>query len=167
MREDFGTSIYWRVFVRTRFQDGSQGIPLVDFPWDFNARYSGNPRHYEQGGAYENRIPEGYWLDFTEIALSLGWERLPALASWKTAYNAARHNEFIFSDGLDWITAMQEIYPAEALATPTKVVPPTHTPTATRWPTLTPTPTRTPWPSRTPTPTRTPTNTLIPPTPTP
>jgi TolB protein len=167
MREDFGTSIYWRVFVRTRFQDGSQGRPLVDFPWDFNARYSGNPRHYEQGGAYENRIPEGYWLDFTEIALSLGWERLPALASWKTAYNAARHNEFIFSDGLDWITAMQEIYPADALATPTKVVPPTHTPTATRWPTLTPTPTRTPWPSRTPTPTRTPTNTLIPPTPTP
>ncbi len=167
MREDFGTSIYWRVFVRTRFQDGSQGRPLVDFPWDFNARYSGDPRHYEQGGAYENRIPEGYWLDFTEIALSLGWERLPALASWKTAYNAARHNEFIFSDGLDWITAMQEIYPADALATPTKVVPPTHTPTATRWPTLTPTPTRTPWPSRTPTPTRTPTNTLIPPTPTP
>ncbi len=160
-REQFGSEIYWRVFIRTRFQDGSQGSPLTDFPWEFSARYSGNPRYYEQGGAAASEIPAGYWLDFTELALSLRWERLPALSSWRMAYNAARHNEFVFRQGIDWLTAMEEIYPPSALATPTKVIPPTHTPTATRWPTRTPTPTRTPWP------TRTPTTTSLPPTPTP
>ena len=162
LREDFGPSTYWRIYLRTRFQDGSQGMPLRQSPWDLNARYAGDPRFYEQGGAYARALPPGYWLDFTELADSYGWERLPALSTWRSALPAARANEFVFTGGLDWFSAMVEIYPVEAVYTPTPVQPPTLTPTATRRPTRTPTPTRTRFPTRTPTLTRTPTPTLTP-----
>ena len=166
-REDFGPYTYWRIFLRTRFQDGSQGRPLSEAPWDLNARYVGDPRAYEQGGAPVQAIPPGYWLDFTALAASYGWERLPALSTWRSALPAARYNEFVHTDGLDWFSAMVEVYPIEAVYTPTPVQPPTFTPTATRRPTRTPTPTRTPFPTRTPTITRTNTNTPIPPASTP
>jgi TolB protein len=169
VREDYGPYTYWRVFLRTRYQDGSQGVPLTEVPWDLKARYGGDPRAYEQGGALASAIPPGYWLDFTVLALSYGWERLPALSMWRSALPAAHYNEFVHTDGLDWFSAMVEIYPVEAVYTPTPVQPPTLTPTATRRPTRTPTPTRTPWPTRTPTitPTRalTPVPTSISPTP--
>lgn len=163
VREDIGAETYWRVFVRTRFQDGSQGRPLTTAPWNFNARFSGDPRAYEQGGA-PAAIPQGYWFDLTALAQSYGWERLPALSTWRNAIPAARFNEFVLTDGLDWYLAMRELYPAEALNTPTSVVPPTRTPTRTRIPSRTPTVTRTRFPTRTPTLTRTaaPTRTLTP-----
>jgi len=162
MRQDIGASTYWRVYLRSRYQDGSQGRPLVDYPWNFNARYSGDPRFFEQGGAPANALPQGFWVDFTELAAAYSWERLPALNSWRYAIPAARYNEFVLAGGLDWYAAMREIYPVEALNTPTPVMPPTFTPTATRRPTRTPTPTRTPWPTRTPTSTRTVTPTRTP-----
>jgi TolB protein len=150
VREDFGASPYWRVYLRTRFQDGSQGLPLHDLPWNFNARYSGDPRYYEQGGTLAQNIPTGYWLDFTSLASDYGWERLPALITWHSAMPASRYNEFVYSDDLTWDAAMAELYPPSALYTPTHMAPPTLTPT------------RTPWPSRTPTPTRTPRTTILP-----
>jgi TolB protein len=162
LREDYGPATYWRIYLRTRFQDGSQGMPLHRAPWDLNARYQGDPRFYEQGGALSPAIPPGYWLDFTELAARYGWERLSALSSWRSALPAARANEFVFTSGLDWFTAMVEIYPVEAVYTPTPVQPPTFTPTSTRRPTRTPTPTRTRFPTRTPTITRTPTLTRTP-----
>lgn len=152
VREDFALTTYWRLYLRTRFQDGSQGSPLHDLPWNFNARTSGDPRFYEQGGALVDAIPSGYWLDFTQLAAGYGWERLPALSTWRSAFSAARFNEFVLTDGLDWHSAMLEIYPPEAVVTQTPVIPPTYTPTTTLRPSLTPTPTRTRWPSRTPTP---------------
>jgi TolB protein len=152
-REDYGDHTYWRVYLKTRFQDGSQGQPLRVRPWNFNARFNGNPPTYEQGGELTNSIPDGYWVDFTELASSYSWERLPALTTWRSAIQTARYNEFILPDGLDWNGAMREIYPPQAVYTPTPVLPPVHTPTRTPWPTLTPTPTRTPWPTRTPSPT--------------
>jgi TolB protein len=82
-REDFGSQTYWRVFLRSRFQDGSQGTPLHRIPWDFYARNSGDPRAYEQGGKLMESIPQGYWIDFTQIARGYGWERLPSLSSWR------------------------------------------------------------------------------------
>jgi TolB protein len=154
-REDFAGNTYWRVFVRTRYQDGTQGKPLSQLPWNFNARYSGDPRYYEQGGAYAPLMPSGYWLDLTQLAADYGWERLPALITWRSAMAAARFNEFIVSDGLDWPAAMNELYPASALVTATPASPPTLSPTKTRWPTRTPTPTRTPRPTRTPAATQT------------
>jgi TolB protein len=129
--EEFGGQMYWQVYALARFQDGTQGQPLYDPPWDFNARYTGDLRLYQQGGTSAGTIPEGYWVNITRLASAYGWERLPALVTWKTSYPAARFNEFVLSGGQEWHNAMLELYPAEALITPTPLVPPTLTPTPT------------------------------------
>lgn len=155
VREDFNSQTYWRVYLRARFQDGSAGMPLKAAPWDFNARFQGDPLAYEQGGRLVDAVPAGYWLDFTRLALAYGWERVPALTSWRSAYAAARFNEFVLRDGLDWSAAMLEIYPPEVLITPTRIIPPTQTPTATPrfFQSPTPSATSTPRPTLTPQPT--------------
>ncbi len=146
VREDFGSETYWRLYVRPLYQDGSVGIPLHNLPWNFDSRYSGDTTAYEQGGEEEASTPPGYWIDFTERVLSYGWERLPALTTWRASYTAARFNEFAFINGMDWETAMLELYPPEAMITPSPVVPPTRTLTPTpRW-YVSPTPTATPTP---------------------
>lgn len=114
-REELNGHTYWRVYLKARFQDGSQGRPLTRPVWDLNARYNGDARVYEQGGQYAP-VPEGYWIDFTELAGRYGWEREAALVNWLTYYPAARFNQFIFTGGLDWQSAMAELYPPEALA---------------------------------------------------
>jgi TolB protein len=152
-RQDFGAQTYWRVYLRTRFQDGSQGQPLKELPWNLSARFSGDPLAYEQGGRLEAAIPAGYWLDFTRLATSLGWERLPSLSTWRVAYSGVRYDEFVLREGRDWMSAMLELYPKAALDTPTPVFSPTPTATFTNTPTPTATYTRTPYRSPTPTPT--------------
>jgi TolB protein len=154
VREDYGPQTYWRIYVRARYQDGSAGMPMHLAPWDFSARYNGSTVDYEKGGALAETVPPGYWIDFTRLALGYGWERQPALSLWGASFPAARFNEFVLSDGLDWQSAMLELYPPDIFITPTAIVPPTRTPTPTsRWyktptPTLTPTarPTLTPLP---------------------
>ena len=100
-------------------------------------------------------VPTGYWLDFTALAQAYGWQRLPAIASWRTYYSGARFTEFVNTGGLDWYSAMLDLYPAEALITPTAVLPPTITPS--RTPRPTPTETYTPTPRNTLTPSISPT----------
>jgi TolB protein len=159
VREDFGLQTFWRVYLRARFQDGSQGRPLQDLPWDFNARYSGRPTPYDQGGEIASAVPGGYWVELTRLAAIYGWERLPALSNWRAAYPLARFNEFVKTDGLDWVNAMLEIYPDEVLLTLTPV--PTATPSATPAPLWfkSPTPTPTLTMTRTVSPTATTTST--------
>jgi TolB protein len=158
VREDFGAQTYWRLYLRARLQDGSLGEPLRDTPWDLSARYNLDPKDYEQGGAY-SKVPEGYWIDVTSLALQYGWERVPALPNWRTFYRGARFTEFTLTGGLDWYTAMLQLYPPDVLVTPTKLLPPTLTPTRTPSPTLTPVPTRTRRPTLTPGPSPTASNT--------
>jgi TolB protein len=159
IREDFGAETYWRVYIRALFQDGSAGTPLHDKPWNFTSRNNGDTLTYELGGAQQASIPPGYWIDFTERAQAYGWERIPALTTWRASYPAARFNEFAFTGGMDWQSAMLELYPPEAMITPTAVIPPTRTPTPTlRW-YVSPTPTTIPSPRPTFTPSlETPTN---------
>jgi TolB protein len=157
VREEFGQETYWRIYLLARFQDGSQGRPFTIQPWNLNARFDGNPAIYEKGGALKPGIPIGYWVDFTEIAEAFGWERLPALGNWRAFYQGARFNEFVHRLGIDWRSAMTELYPPEVLITPSPITPvtPSLTPTKTLTPTRTPFPTRTLTPTRTPLPTRT------------
>ena len=147
--EEFGLETYWRVYVRASVQDGSLGEPLRSAPWDFTTRYIGDPNAYDSGGGPKPEIPDGYYVDFTALAADYGFLRVPALPNWRSFYPGARFDEFALMDGLDWVGAMQELYPASAIATPT----PYQTPTTT--PTNTPRPTPTPWwwRWRTPTPT--------------
>ena len=173
VREDFGARTYWRLYLRAQLQDGSLGEPLRNPPWDLSARYNLDPMDYEEGGKY-GEVPPGYWVDVTSLAAQYGWERVPALPNWRTYYRGARFTEFALTDGLDWYTAMLQLYPPDVLVTPTRLLPPT--PTASITPTFTPTrtPTRTPratltasltpLPSSTPTPSQTPTSSVTPPT---
>lgn len=165
LREDIGAQTYWRVYIRCWIQDGSLGEPIHNAPWNLSARYELDPRTYEQGGEYAP-VPAGYWVDITALASTYDWERLPSLPNWRTYYNGARFSTFALPSGLSWYAAMQELYPVEALITPTRVLAPTLTPTNTATYTPTPRPTRTPritfTPSSTPTRTFTPSLTSTP-----
>jgi TolB protein len=143
VREDFGQQTYWRIYLRTAAKDGSQGMPLTKTPWDFSARTTSSDA-YENGGQLMKSIPGGYWLDLTSLATQYGWARLPALTNWRTYYAGTRFNELTYTQGLDWHTAMLQLYPPEALLTPTIVIPPTQTPTRTSLWYRSPTPSRTP-----------------------
>jgi TolB protein len=155
-REDIGFRTYWRVWVRARIQDGTQGEPLLSTPWNFDARFSKRPQPYDAGGEYYSVMPPGYFVDFTSLAGDFGWTRVPAAANWPSYYLGILYWRFEHRDGLSWLAAMREIYSVQAMATPTLVPSPTNTPTKTS----TPTPSNTP--TRTATPTRRPTSTSIP-----
>jgi TolB protein len=167
-REDFGFRTYWRVWVRARLQNGTLGEPLRAPAWNFDARYSNRPRPYDQGGEYYADIPSGYFVDFTTLAEDYGWSRVPSQPNWVTYYPGILYWRFEHRDGLDWLTAIREIYTAQQAATQTPVPSPTpsptvtHTPTSTNTPTVTNTPTRRPTWTRTLTPTRWPTWTRTP-----
>ncbi|MBS1250828.1 MAG: hypothetical protein MAG431_02425 [Chloroflexi bacterium] len=115
VREDYGMQTYWRVYVRANSQAGDQGRPLHELPWNFEARYGNASLAFERGGAVADTIPNGYWVDFTALATAYGWERVPALSSWQSAFPSARFQGFALREGLSWMEAMLEIYPPEAL----------------------------------------------------
>ena len=159
VREDFGGQTYWRVYVRSAEQNGSQGEPLRTPSWDFQIRYEGAPQFYDQGGRIKENIPPGYYVDFTQLAADYGFERVPALPNWRTYYHGVRFNEFVYRDHRNWMEAMLELYPNSAIITPTPFQTPTPTPTRTprptptswwwRWRTPTPIPTSTAFPTPT------------------
>lgn len=154
VKEEIGQQTYWRVFMRTRAQDGSQGIPMNQAAWDIYARFSGTAIAYDQGGQMLANVPSGFWVDFTNLAKAYGWERLASFPNWTSYFNGTRFNEFVNTSGLNWKSAMLQIYPPEIFNTPTSVFLPSKTPTKTPWhyrtpsptPTLTPRPTFTPHP---------------------
>jgi TolB protein len=156
VREDIDGQTYWRIYLRTVAQDGSQGEPLRTRPWDLLSRYNIDPQAYDQGGTYAKSIPGGFWVDFTALAHKFGWQRLPALGNWRTYFKGTQFNEYILTGGLDWRAAMLQLYPSDIFVTPTVVIPPTRTPTETpkgyRYKTATPTITYTPTPRPTYTP---------------
>jgi TolB protein len=139
VREDYGAETYWRLFMRASPQDGSIGEPLRVRTWDFTSRYTGDPATYDRGGSLKAALPQGYFVDLTQLAADYGFERVPAMSNWRTYFQGARYNEFARTDGMTWLDAMLQVYPPEAIVTPT----PYRTPTPT--PTRTPIPTATPW----------------------
>jgi len=139
VREDYGAETYWRLYLKVTPQDGSLGEPIRVRSWDFSTRYTGDPTTYDRGGSLKQALPDGYYEDFTRLAADYGFERVAAMSNWRTYFQAARYNEFARTDGLTWLEAMRQIYPKEAIVTPT----PYRTPTST--PTRTPRPTPTPW----------------------
>ena len=146
VKEEIGQQTYWRVYLRARAQDGSQGEPLHKPPWDINARFSGTPIAYDQGGLRVTNIPAGFWVDLTDLARAYGWNRLPSLSNWLSYVNGTRFGEFANTSGLDWESAMLQIYPPEVFIKPTQVIPSTKTPTPTPWHYVAPTATLTPTP---------------------
>ncbi len=153
IREEINGQTFWRVYLRAVAQDGSQGEPLPSLPWDLTARYNLDPKSYDQGGVLMSSIPAGYWVNFTDLASQYGWQRIPAQNNWRTYFIGTQFNQFIHPDGLNWRSAMLQLYPADVFITPTVVVPPTATNTKTPAPypfkSVTPTPTLSPTPQPT------------------
>jgi len=115
IREDFGTQTYWRIYLRTNNQQGYRGMPLMDYPWDFNLRYSGINTYFENGGAISSKIPDGYWVDFTVVADAFGWKRFPALAFWQFSETASRFQYFVYTQGLTLNSALLELYSSDEI----------------------------------------------------
>lgn len=113
--EPKGDVMFWRVYLRAEQQDGTQGEPLRHLPWDFRARFGADPRFYEQGGTWKERIPAGYYVDFTALAQDYGWSRVPALNNWRTYFPGVLFWQFENHQGLNWEQAMLELYTAEQI----------------------------------------------------
>ncbi|MCJ7715687.1 MAG: hypothetical protein MUO54_04110, partial [Anaerolineales bacterium] len=115
VKEDYICHTYWRVYVRANTQQGLHGQPLHDYPWDFNARYSGSNLNYENGGTKSKNIPPGYWVDFTELAEAYGWHRFPAESYWQFSELASRYQYFAFTQHLELRSALLQLYSASEI----------------------------------------------------
>jgi WD40 repeat protein len=109
VREDEGNVTYWRVFIRAAEQDGSMGEPLREGVWDLYARQD-EGRALVEGGELKERIPSGYYVDFTTLAGDYGWERLPALWRWRYFWPDICWWRFRKTDGLSWWECMLEVF---------------------------------------------------------
>jgi TolB protein len=114
VRDDVGNVTYWRIFVRAAEQDGSMGEPLREAVWDLNARDEGGSALVE-GGAPKERIPSGYYVDFSTVASDYGWERVPALWRWRYFWPDIRWWEFQKTDGMSWWECMLEVFEPEEI----------------------------------------------------
>jgi len=120
VREDIGQRIYWRLFIRCRAQDGSQGRPLTERPWVFwfQLNKDREPQAYEAGGR-PTSIPAGYYEDFTALARRHGWHRIAAFEEedydWRWDSIGLEYWHYQKTDGLTWYQAMRQIYPEETL----------------------------------------------------
>jgi hypothetical protein len=145
VREKIGPDIYWRLYVRAAAQDGSLGAPIRQLPWDFGARTSGDTIAYQEGGRPKAAIPSGYYIDFTALAETYGWQRTPSNLSWRQNWPGVLYWQYEKRGTLDWWSAMLELYPEatlrQAFSTPTPgaprptlALPPTSTPAGTGTP---------------------------------
>jgi TolB protein len=114
-RERAETSTYWRTYLRTAAQDGTQGEPLRDMPWDFRARFGAESRYYDEGGKTKEQIPVGYYVDFTALAADCGWARSPASDNWRTYYPGIGYWHYENQQGLTWEQAMLELFTADQI----------------------------------------------------
>jgi TolB protein len=112
VREDRGVEVFWRVFVRVSddAQSGELGEPLRAMPWDFASRNQGDVEAYDQGGRLRTIMPEGYYVDLTQIMQDYGWARVPAGSDWRANFNSTNYWLFRKTDGLEWLDAMRELY---------------------------------------------------------
>ncbi len=121
VREDLGGNTYWRMYLRTARQDGTQGEPLKDNPWLYwwHIVPDEEPEAYAAGGK-RLPIPAGYYVDVTALGKRHGWERIAAYAiegdyHWHVDSNGTEYWHYERTDGLLWWEAMAQIYPPEVL----------------------------------------------------
>lgn len=118
VREDTFAEVYWHVYLRAAKQDGSEGEPLTDAPWDISqyARATVAPGL----GGLEGPVEYGYFVDFTELARDYGWHRISSHDDedfdWRNNREALEYWHFQKEDGLNWWQAMLEVYPPKTIA---------------------------------------------------
>ncbi len=112
VREDIGVATYWRVYVRVAddAQSGQLGEPLRHMPWDFASRTQGDVEAYDQGGRLKSVMPEGYYIDLTELAGDYDWSRVAAGDDWRANSTSINYWLFTKAEGLTLFAALREIY---------------------------------------------------------
>ena len=109
IREDEGTVTYLHVFIRADEQDGSMGEPLREGTWDLNARQQ-DGRAMVDGGELKERIPRGYYVDFTTLAGDYSWERVSSLWRWRYFWPDVRWWRFRNTGDLTWWQCMLDVF---------------------------------------------------------
>ena len=115
-REDVLGDTYWRLYLKTASQDGSQGEPLRQPLYDLSAE--ARNRSKGQGGLSKGILP-GYYVDVTELLRQYGWWRIGSHTEpdfdWRRDYAAIEFWHYQKTDGLTWWPAIQEIFPPKTL----------------------------------------------------
>jgi len=106
VREDIGYTTYWRIYFKAMKQDGTQGEPLKESPWELITGSDASAT----GGRFKP-IPSGYYVDFTTLAADYGWNRIPAAYRWRYFFPDVEYWHFRKDAGLGWWEAMEQIYP--------------------------------------------------------
>jgi hypothetical protein len=86
-------------------QDGTQGEPLKEAPWQM---VTGNDASAEGGRLAA--IPPGYYVDLTTLAADYGWNRVQAIYRWRYFFPDAEYWHFQKDAGLTWWEAMNQVY---------------------------------------------------------
>lgn len=115
IRQDKGYEIFWHTYLRAEKQDGTQGEPLRDIPWDFRARFGAEPRYYDQGGKWKETVPSGYYVDFTTLAADFDWLPVAAGNNWRTFFPVTNYWHYEKRQDLNWEQAMLELYMPEQI----------------------------------------------------
>ncbi|MCZ7669139.1 MAG: hypothetical protein M5U34_19085 [Chloroflexi bacterium] len=102
VREERHLATFWRLFVQAEAQDGSQGEPLRELAWDFRARFGDEPQYYDEGGLMKERIPGGYYVDFTTLAADYGWQRTASTPNWRTFFPGILFGHYENRQALTW-----------------------------------------------------------------
>jgi TolB protein len=109
-----GGETYWRLYLRCRAQDGSQGMPLKVRPWDATAAARRNGR-----GGQRKPMPNGYYVDLTDLMAQYGWLRIASHDRpgfhWYGNFMAMEYWHFQKTEGVLWYDAMLELFPAEEI----------------------------------------------------
>jgi hypothetical protein len=120
-REDLAENVYWRMYLRTANQDGTQGEPLKENPWLYwwHIVPESEPEAYDAGGK-RLAIPAGYFADVTALGKRHGWERIAAYAieddyHWNTDSNGTEYWHYERTGGLPWWEAVNQVHPPETL----------------------------------------------------
>jgi TolB protein len=120
VREDLGPQTYWRLYLRTRKQDGTMGEPITVAPWVFwfELDRALEPQAVAAGGKL-GQIPSGYYVDLTKLAKRYGWHRIASYQEsdfdWKWDSVGREFWHYQRTDGLTWWQAMRQLYPLETL----------------------------------------------------
>jgi TolB protein len=121
VREDLGEQVYWRIYLKTARQDGTQGEPLKENPWRhwWHIVADEDPEAYASGGK-RIAIPGGYYADVTALGKRHGWHRIACYAidgdyHWDTHSNGTEYWHYERTDGLPWWDAMLQLYEPEIL----------------------------------------------------
>ena len=112
VREDQQGETFFRVYLRAAAQNGTQGEPLKEAPWDLSYRARWIVAKGE--GGITKPVPYGFYVDFTELARQYGWARISAHddtdLDWRTNKIGAEYWHIQKTHGLNWYQAMREVY---------------------------------------------------------